>query len=336
MKKLFAMLLVFVMLFNICASAIVLDVAEDVVEDVAELASEEAVAELQSTELDIPLYDPTYGRLVYYNNFESQELGDSDTQILDYNYCNTGFIDVTNRPVIIEEINPIQIVEDPVNGGNKVIKIVNESTGRQYPQFWIAKWGDFTAVGTYTLVFDVTSSVSLPIKLRYAFDGTNGSAQTVLTTTANQWSTGAKSYELISYAENANGSYTLKNGWMHSDYTVASDADPDIASFYIDNVRIYYLPKGTVTQESLNLPEGVTTAYKKAANGEKPAEFVFNTTTSTYVGLTDSLYVPGYSFLGWYDADGNKMTPDTFKSAYTYTRSASIPISRAAFLRKPG
>ncbi len=320
MKRFFAMLLVFVMLFNICASAIVLDVAEDVVEDVAELASEEeAVAEVQSTELDIPLYDPTYGRLVYYNNFESQELN-SDATGTYYTYCNTSFIDATNAPVKVGALNDIRIVDDPVNGGNKVVKVINTATGRQYTQFWLSSGGDFTAVGTYTVVFDVTASANIPIKLRHHEDGAAGSTVQVLTTTANKWTTGAKSIELVPYAERDSGTYTVKHGWMHTDYTV-SESNVDDASFYIDNVRIYYLPKGKITQESLNIPEGAT-VYKKAADGEKPAEFVLDTTKSNYVGLTDSLYIPGYSFLGWYDADGNKMTPETFTISSTHGAKA--------------
>ena len=321
MKKLLTALLVFVMLFSLCAFAVTLDTAEAATE-----ATEEAVATVQADELDIPLYDPTYGKLVYYNNFEGQELG-SDAGGTYCTYCNTSFIDATNAPVTLEAINPIKIVEDPVNGeGNKVLKVVNEATGRQFPQLWLSKNGDFTAVGTYTVVFDVTAKVVLPIKLRHHLDGAAGSAVQVLTTTANAWSTGAKSIEILPYAERDNGTYTVKNGWMHSDYTVASGADPDIASFYIDNVRIYYLPKGYVTTEALNIPtkaDGTSeTVYQTPDNNVTPAAVAFDTTTKKYVSVKDTYYIPGYAFLGWYDADGNKYTPETFSVSGTHSPKA--------------
>ncbi len=320
MRKLLTAILAFVMLFSLCAFAVTLDTAEKAVE-----ATEEAVATVQADELDIPLYDPTYGKLVYYNNFESQELGTDATGTY-YTYCNTSFIDATNAPVKVAAINPVQIVEDPVNGnGNKVVKVINEATGRQFTQFWLSNGGDFTAVGTYTVVFDVTASAAIPIKLRHHLDGAAGSAVTVLTTTANKWSTGAKSIDLLPYAERDNGSYTVKNGWMHTDYTV-SESNIDDASFYIDNVRIYYLPKGYVTTEALNIPtkaDGTSeTVYQTPDNNVTPAAVAFDATTKKYVSVKDTYYIPGYAFLGWYDADGNKYTPETFSVSGTHSPKA--------------
>jgi len=320
MRKLLTAILAFVMLFSLCAFAVTLDTVEAAAE-----VTEEATATVQADELDIPLYDPTYGKLVYYNNFESQEL-DSEATGTYYTYCNTSFIDAANAPVTVEAINPIKIVEDPVNGnGNKVVKVINEATGRQFTQFWLTKGGDFTAVGTYTVVFDVTASVALPIKLRHHEDGNAGSTVTVLTTTANAWSTGAKSIEILPYAERDNGTYTVKHGWMHTDYTV-SESNIDDASFYIDNIRIYYLPKGYVTTEALNIPvkaDGTPeTVYQTPANDVIPAAVTFDATTKKYVSVKDTYYIPGYAFLGWYDADGNKYTPETFTLSGTHSPKA--------------
>ena len=60
MKKLLTVLLSFVMLFSLCAGAVTLDTAESA----AEVKSEEAVAEVQETALDIPTEDPYYGNVL--------------------------------------------------------------------------------------------------------------------------------------------------------------------------------------------------------------------------------------------------------------------------------
>ena len=57
MKKLFALFLTFMLLFSLFATAIALDTAESV--DKASVQEDSA--------LDIPLEDPYYGKLVYYN-----------------------------------------------------------------------------------------------------------------------------------------------------------------------------------------------------------------------------------------------------------------------------
>ena len=74
MKKLLTVLLAFVMLFSIGASAITLDTAEnaaEVTEETAELSAE--------INLDTDKLHPSYGTLIYYNDFEgySSRIGEN-------------------------------------------------------------------------------------------------------------------------------------------------------------------------------------------------------------------------------------------------------------------
>ena len=326
MRKLLTAILAFVMLFSLCAFAVTLDTAETAAE-----ATEEAVATVQADELDIPLYDPTYGRLVYYNNFESQELGASAVGTY-YTYCNTGFYDVTNAPVKISESGFTTIIaDDPYATGNKVMKIVNTSTGEQYPQVWLNVTKDvpFTAVGTYTVVFDIVSKASEGINVRFNHEGNaNGSDTQIATSVANTWSTASKSCELVPAGEDTSSThYQAGRIWMHTGkINVPSTANPDDYSFYIDNLRMYYLPKGYVTTEALNIPvkaDGTPeTVYQTPANDVIPAAVTFDATTKKYVSVKDTYYIPGYAFLGWYDADGNKYTPETFTLSGTHSPKA--------------
>ncbi|MBQ8758917.1 MAG: hypothetical protein IJZ20_04405, partial [Clostridia bacterium] len=244
-------------------------------------------------------------------------------QITDYTYFRSDML----GSVIAEKLSDIEITDDPNGTGNKVVKVVNTTTGATaYPWFWVTKNGDFAAVGQYTLVFDVTSKVNMNIQVRHHLDGSAGGYSTILTTSANQWSTGAKSYEILPYAERDNGIYTIKHGLIAGEVTVPADAVADDYSYYIDNVRIYYLPKGYVTTEALNIPtkaDGTSeTVYQTPANDVTPAALTFDATTKNYVSVKDTYYIPGYAFLGWYDTDGNKYTPDTLTVSGTHSPKA--------------
>lgn len=74
-------------------------------------------------------------------------------------------------------------------------------------------------------------------------------------------------------------------------------------TFSIDNVRLYYKPAVQVTY-NYNLPVETATVYDLAK-----VNTAYDTTVTSALAevgaAVPELYIPGYSFVGWKDAEGN-------------------------------
>ena len=274
---------------------------------------------------DVTLYavyeevHPTYGKLVYYQNFSAGQGYPApsyiDATLLANSTC--GSTKVSNPWDYFFENCTGTIKEDPENpgSGNMVAEI--RGNGADYPRLVIAP--NLTNVnGKYTFVVDLYDNGD-PDTLTYIYDQNdkNNQIHTEFAHNAEgvKWirnSLGFNAFELRAAenipADNVISSSNMLGTKFNMIYMCNRGTKVANTSYVMyDNIRIYYNEVVDITYNT-NMPEGVT-----AVNTINVGNVEFKKTTAAEVkdSYLPELNVKGYSFLGWKNENGEYVTKAT-------------------------
>ena len=306
MKKALKTALIFLLCSLFCFSAFAFE------PETVELAAEAITAEVQqekavlSSELDITkdtvLNDSTYGTLIYYNDFDGYELNRSGNITGSQTYIDSFFDG--NAISLNGGSASLQVVADPNDETNQALKIT--ATGGYAravfkPQTRVTKTGIYTFVMDFYVPSD-NSEAAINSLVYINGDGNNHTVRSFGTNVLDGWATDRSCGTFRIVEEGRQGAPSSGVG-KSFEQNYLCDRRGSIAAgkyFYIDNLRLYYIPCRTVTYDC-NLPEDASAVYLVKT-------FTSFTTTEEFVKIgaaVPELYAPGYSFLGWTDAEGN-------------------------------
>lgn len=311
MKKFHTLAFVCLLCSLLCLGAFAFEMEK--VESVGEMnvAAAQQTESSLSGELDITdpevLNDPTYGTLIYYNDFDGYTLNRAGNITGGENYAGSVF---DGNTLNINGGNAtLEIVADPSDSTNQALKVT--AVGG-YARANFKPTTHVTATGFYTFVMDFyvpSDNSAAPIYgLVYINDNGNGhAAMSFGKNVLDGWATD-RSCGYFRVVESGKESTSVSEGKGKCfDNVYLCDRRDTIDTgkyFYIDNLRMYYQPAITVSYD-LNLPEGVSKVYDVKASGKTWVAF---TSTESFTSLgtaVPEIYAPGYTFLGWTDADGN-------------------------------
>ena len=251
--------------------------------------------------------DPAYGTLYYYNSFNdgvtidgSKLTGQTyfDKKLAGEMLGSGFYINSSNYPLTLEAAE--------ADSADKALKIT-ASGALSFPRISINSQYYAKKLGIYTLVFDckkTTGSVNLAASVSQYFDGNPNaySVRSPLSAASDAWT------KDLTYSVTVDGQTkdSGKNAIAYFSRFDLYDLRSSVAegtTFSIDNVRLYYKPAVQVTY-NYNLPVETATVYDLAK-----VNTVYDTTVTSALAevgaAVPELYIPGYSFVGWKDAEGN-------------------------------
>jgi len=275
---------------------------------------------------DVTLYavyeeaHPTYGKLVYYQNFSAGQGYPApsyiDATLLANSTC--GSTKVSNPWDYFFENCTGTVKEDPENpGSGDMVAEIRGNGVNDYPRLVIAP--NLTNVnGKYTFVVDLYDNGD-PDTLTYIYDqnGKNNQIHTEFAHNAEgaKWirnSLGFNAFELRAAenipADNVISSSNMLGTKFNMIYMCNRGTKVANTSYVMyDNIRIYYNEVVDITYNT-NMPEGVT-----AVNTINVGNVEFKKTTAAEVkdSYLPELNVQGYSFLGWKNEAGEYVTKAT-------------------------
>lgn len=309
MKKTATLALAFLLctLFCLGAAAFEMESVESAAEAIAKDLEPSAAL---SGELDITdpavLNHASYGTLIYYNDFDGYELNRAGNITGGQTYIDSFF---DGNAISLNGGNAsLQILPDPKDETNQALKI---TAAGGYARAVFKPQTKVTKLGYYTFVMDFyvpsDNSGAKIHSLVYINDNYNGhTALSFGTNVLDGWATDRASGTFRVVEEGKEGDiYSGVGKCFNENYLCDRRGTIDTGKyFYIDNLRLYYAPGRTVTY-NYNLPEGVSDIYNVRSYNKG---FVKYTTTEEFVKIgaaVPEVYAPGYTFLGWTDADGN-------------------------------
>lgn len=125
MKKHLSLILSALLLFTSGMTAAAF--TPETVESAAEIAETLPASEAKSLEdeIDIPLLDAEYGKLIFYQNFDSEGATKDTVDYSDANYLTVSYMNPSG--------NTLSVVTDPADETNKVLKLAcSNSSWHQY------------------------------------------------------------------------------------------------------------------------------------------------------------------------------------------------------------
>ena len=322
MKKSLAFLIVAAMLAVLCLGAQALEL--ETVETPQESAASGEQTALKG-EIDITspsaLKNPSYGTLIYYNDFDGYESTTVGNLTTGHTYV--GGILEGNTVALNGGNANLSIAVDPADETktNQVLKVY-ELGG--YARANLKFGTHLTNIGNYTIVMDIyvpsnNTSADINALVYINDDGNSHSVYNFNATARDAWNAdkAAGGFQVLEAAD-AGASNSGKGKCFDNVYLC--DRRGTIASgsiYYIDNLRVYYTPRAKAVY-NVNLPEGQAKAYNmKTSTSTAYAAF---STVSEYVNIgsaTPELFIPGYTFMGWYNSEGTRVSYITEHSELT-------------------
>lgn len=219
--------------------------------------------------------DPEYGILIYSHDFE--KFSDSK-DVTNYNYVNASYIDSVSGFNPTEGGTSQGIVSDPDDDANHALQLYH--TNSEGDVIYHVDFTDTTdGYGKYTLVNDYYNKLAVLKNMYYGWlkiGGDipwNGNAEftEMLNTNLNRWYTCeseilADSGTMTAKNLSTGTTVNIDNGKLENLYLGGHVTGEE--ALLIDNVRLYYLPEGSVQvncggTRAFSLPREITISYSR-------------------------------------------------------------------------
>ncbi len=309
MKKTATLALAFLLctLFCLGAAAFEMESVESAAEAIAKDLEPSAAL---SGELDITdpavLNHASYGTLIYYNDFDGYELNRAGNITGGQTYIDSFF---DGNAVSLNGGNAsLQILQDPKDSTNQALKVTALSGYARAvfkPQTKVTKLGYYTFVMDFYVPSD--NSGAKIHSLVYINGEDNHTVRPFGENVLDGWATDRSCGSFCVVEDGKHGSASSGMGKSFDCNYLCDRRDKIEAGkyFYIDNLRLYYAPGKTVAF-NYNLPEGVSNIYNIRTYNEGFVKYTMVAEEFVKIGAAvPEIYAPGYTFLGWMDADGN-------------------------------
>ncbi len=260
--------------------------------------------------------DPAFGTLYYYNNFNDGVTIDGSKLTGQTYYDKKLAGEMLGSGFSINGPYALTLEDAASDSADKALKIT-VSGALSWPKLNINSQYNAKKLGIYTLVFDckkTTSAVNLAASVGQYFDG-NPNAYTVrsaLSASSDTWTKDLTYSVTVDGQTKENGKTSIASFSRFELYDLRASVAQGTA-YCIDNVRLYYKPAVQVTYD-YNLPAEATTVYDLANKNA-----VYDTTVTSALAEIGApvpeLYIPGYSLVGWTDAEGNSVDYYTASSS---------------------
>lgn len=259
--------------------------------------------------------DPTYGTLFYYTNCDDGTIsGDTDNRFVPaVTYSNPSILSSRTLSFSGGSNYSYALEEKDAESADKALKVaVNTAGGWRISALQSSIW--FNQLGTYTLVFDCKkdTGVALQVRGRVWTDSEKTTRFISNSFSAGEW-TEELVYTFTVDGETYDSSKTVIGKFSELQFADMRSSVPTDTAYYLDNIRLYYKPCVQVTY-NYNLPTESATVYE-LANKSTAYDTTVTSALAEVGKAVPELYIPGYSFVGWKDAEGN--------SVEYYTASAS-------------
>ena len=310
MKKTLTLAFAFLLCTLFCLGAAAFEMES--VESAAEaIAKDLEPSTALSGELDITdstvLNNSSYGTLIYYNDFDGYELDRPGNITGGQTYIDSFF---NENPVSLNGGNAsLKIVADPKDETNKALKITaagNYARAVFQPQTKVTKLGFYTFVMDFYVPSD-NAGANIHSLVYLNGDGHNHTVKSFGESVLDGWATDRSCGSFCVVEDGKQVSSTSGRG-NSFDRNFLCDRRGTIDAgkyFYIDNLRLYYAPGKTVAF-NYNLPEGVSDIYNIRTYNKGFVKYTMVAEEFVKIGAAvPEIYAPGYTFLGWKDADGN-------------------------------
>lgn len=260
--------------------------------------------------------DPTYGTLYYYNNFNDGVTIDG-SKLTGQTYFDEKLAkEMLGSGFSIDGSYTLTLEDAEADSTDKALNITASGT-LSWPKIKINSQYFATKLGTYTLVFNCkksTGSVNLAASVGQFFEGNPNaySVRSSLSASSDTWTKDLTYSVTVDGKTKDNGKTSIASFSRFELYDLRASV-AEGTTYCIDNVRLYYKPCVQVTY-NYNLPTESATVYE-LANKSTAYDTTVTSALAEVGKAVPELYIPGYSFVGWKDAEGN--------SVEYYTASAS-------------